>query len=82
MFDIFVRKLGLIQELGQLIWNLLTKFMENILRKSARKAIAITLVNFGKQHKTKRVSEAVPLVMAQSLLWDSQIIECLVGFEP
>ena len=55
MFDNFVRKFGLIQELGQLIWYLVgNTFMENIYRKSALKASAIPLFNFGKLHKTKQ----------------------------
>ena len=49
LFDIFVRKLGLIQELGQLIFYLVGNiFMENIYRKSALKSRAIPLFNFGK----------------------------------
>ena len=46
---IFVRRLGLIQELSQLIWYLVRNiFMENIYRKSALKVSAIPLFDFGK----------------------------------
>ena len=49
LFDIFVRKLGLIQELGQLIFYLVRNiFKENIYRKSALKSRAIPLFNFDK----------------------------------
>ena len=59
LFDIFERKLGLIQELGQLIiWCLVRNvFMEKIYRKSALKASAIPpffspfLVNSTKQNR-------------------------------
>ena len=55
MFDIFVRKLGLIQELGQLIWYLVRNiFMENIYRKYAPNTSAISIFNFGKLHKGKQ----------------------------
>ena len=55
LFDIFVRKLGLIQELGQLIWYLVRNiFMESIYRKSALKASAIpTLYAFFKMSQIK-----------------------------
>ena len=49
LFDIFVRKLGLIQEHGQLIEYLVGNiFMEKVYRKSALKTTAIPLFNFGK----------------------------------
>ena len=48
-FDIFVRKLGLIQELGQLLGYLVTNiFIEKVYRKSALKTSAIHLFYFGK----------------------------------
>ena len=46
-FDNFVRKLGLIQELGQLIFSK-EIFLKNIYKISALKASAIPLYNFGK----------------------------------
>ena len=53
-FDIFVRKLGLIQELGQLLGYLVTNiFIEKVYRKSALKTSAIALfvlVNSTKQN--------------------------------
>ena len=49
LFDIFVRKLGLIQELGQLIGCLVENiFMGNVYRKSALKTTVIPLFNFSK----------------------------------
>ena len=55
LFIIFVRKLGLIQELGQLIWYLVRNiFMESIYRKSALKASATpTLYAFFKMSQIK-----------------------------
>ena len=48
-FDIFVRKLGLIQELGQLLGYLVTNiFIEKVYRKSTLKTSAIHLFYFGK----------------------------------
>ena len=48
-FDIFVRKLGLIQELGQLLGYLVTNiFIEKVYRKSALKTSAIHLFYLGK----------------------------------